>query len=479
MTRSLSRKTSIKNSTLASLIFLIWCSLLPLRSISAINPAINLPDLGASDLKSYGDQTEQALGRSFQTALYTQHTLLEDPEILSFIRRMGHKIATQTGDNRSFKFEVIINDEINAFAGPNGIIGIHTGLIEAAQTEDELAAVIAHEIAHVTQKHLSRRFEQYETLNLTNIGTLLAAILIGSQDPSAGMAVYLGGLGLSTQEALKFSRIHEHEADHIGIQYLHQSHYDPLAMSHFFGRIADKAQYNEFKPPEILLTHPVTEKRLSQAQSRAAMLPKLISRPKDQLDFKLIQLRLSVLLNKPLNHPALTKLSKTEQCYLSVLKADKMLPAPTPNAPKLCKSFNPNNRLLALRNIQNSRHLSVSEQQKAFEQLRAFYPKDFAILWHQADHLQQHHQMTRAVELLENEVKKYKSKYLLYQKLAELYALDEQTNKLNFTLAQANIEIGNIEKARYLLKQIPLNSPIELAQKAKRLLSSLPSKETK
>ena len=304
--------------TLSALIFV--------TPINSYADAIHLPDLGAPDLSLYTPETEKEFGQAFVKSLHTEFTLNRDPEINDYIRQIGHKVAMHSGQNRDFSFYVIENDSINAFAGPNGVIGIHTGLIKAVKTEAELASVIAHEIAHITQQHLSRRYLYNSTSGTTtSVATLLAAILIGMVDPNAGMAALMGGQSLNIEKQLKNSRQHENEADFVGIKILYDSGYNAHAMADFFGRLADESRNNEFQVPEILRTHPVTTNRLINAENRANnLLPFIINQPSEQLS--LIKIRLNQLDSqrnwKLKSQP--TELSDNQNCYhLNILELVK------------------------------------------------------------------------------------------------------------------------------------------------------------
>lgn len=291
---------------------------------------VRLPDLGAPDLALYDPQTEKEFGQAFIKSLHTDFSLSSDLEINDYIRQVGHKVAMHSGQNRDFSFYVIDKESINAFAGPNGVIGIHTGLVKAVKTEAELASVIAHEIAHITQQHLSRRYLYNSTQgSTTSVATLLAAILIGMVDPNAGMATLMAGQSFGIEKQLANSRQHENEADFVGIKILHDTGYDAHAMADFFGRLAEASRNNEFQIPEILRTHPVTSNRLVQAENRANnLLPIRKPQPDDALT--LIKLRLNYLhkLQDWAFNQKNQTLDKNQACYqLNLIELTKSQPS--------------------------------------------------------------------------------------------------------------------------------------------------------
>lgn len=406
--------------------------------------AASLPDLGSPDLKDYDTKTEINLGKAFLTSLHQHHNLVQDPIILSYIRRIGKHILAEAGIVRHFSFQVINNHEINAFAGPNGIIGIHTGLINAASSEDELAAVIAHEIAHVTQRHLSRRYEFRQEIGLASVATIIAAILIGTQDPAAGFAAYMGGMSLSIQEQLKNSRAHEKEADHIGIKFLHQAGYNPDAMANFFERIQKEQQIFEHKPPEILLTHPVTQSRIARAKDRAKQMNSPLNYFNDA-NLRLIQLRLAVLNN---NYQYPQQLTIDEQCYLSGLKGELNY-----NCLQTAIINHPKERLYKIQQARLLTQKNPDQGLKKFEYLINIYPKDFSILYLYAIYLEQNNQAQKAITKLTKLTPNFFYQFKLYSRLARIYANKKAMSKSYYYQALASFSIGNIKKSIHLVKQ--------------------------
>uniref|UniRef100_Q31I22 M48 family peptidase n=1 Tax=Hydrogenovibrio crunogenus (strain DSM 25203 / XCL-2) TaxID=317025 RepID=Q31I22_HYDCU len=439
----------------------------------------NLPDLGAPDLKDYDSHTETQLGQAFSTALHTHYDLVYDPIILSYIRRIGERITSETGKNRNFSFFIIDNPEINAFAGPNGVIGIHTGLIASAQSEDELASVIAHEVAHVTQRHLSRTFEYQSNVNTASIASLIAAILIGSQDPSAGIATYMGAMGLNIQQQLKNSRIYESEADYFGIKYLNQAGYSPYAMGEFFGRLSKEMQIYEGTPPEILLTHPVTANRLAKANDRAAQL-KTESAPLKDNSLTLIQLRLNFVTKTHTQTYDTKTLSPSETCYLKNLKtlSDQGLSHPQYNIKCLeeASQQQPKERLYKLLLAKIKTETGDSSALQDYEYLTAVYPSDFSIVYLQAQSLNKFNRTQEAIQLLTQKTPKFHYQYLLYSELSKLYAEKNQNDYSYYYDALANYNIGNLPKSTFLVNQaekITKDKKSKLYQKIVQLKNEL------
>lgn len=432
-------------------IFLL-AGLVNLAAASAIDAnTAELPDLGSPDLVLYDRSTEEKLGRAFVVSLHKGYNLFEDRDTNQYIRDLGHRIAGHTGTNRNFTFYVIDDLSINAFAGPNGVIGIHTGLIQAVRTEDELAAVIAHEISHVTQNHLSRRFDYANNHgNLNSLATIIAAVLIGMQNPDAGMATMMGGMGLNIQNQLKNSRIHEKEADSIGIKLLHQAGFDPHAMGDFFGRLSKASSINSFQTPEILRTHPISEKRLAEAENRARQLNKK-EITKNSVEFALIKIKTAknyetkVEMDRPL--------SKNERCYL-------LSHSETAKQTSKCLrqlAFEDNTTpIFFLEYLSKIEELTKHQRNRINKRahfLLELFPQNQSLLIGYANYLAEYETNLEAISILEQQ-----QDMLLYQsnthkRLSELYSKRKQSAHAYFYLAKANIEIGNLARAKHYLEQ--------------------------
>lgn len=228
-----------------------------------------LPEIGTVAATTLSPSEERELGRQMMLELRRHLPLLEDPEIVNYIRDLGWRLATHSDmPSLQFEFFVVDHSAINAFAMPGGYIAVNAGLILNARSESELAGVLAHEIAHVTQRHIARRIAATERSSLQTLGMLLASVLIGSQDPRAGSALATAGMATSIQEQLNYSRSFEHEADRIGIRMLAAAELNPHGMPSFFGRLAQASRYYD-RPPEYLSTHPATEARIAESAARA------------------------------------------------------------------------------------------------------------------------------------------------------------------------------------------------------------------
>ncbi len=234
---------------------------------------ILLPEIGDSSQSTLSAANDKELGESFMRELRANVAFVDDPEIESFVSSLGYRLASNSDRaNLNFTFFVVDNPGINAFAAPGGFIGINAGLITATESESELAAVLAHEIAHVTQRHIARSLELQDRAMVPVVAGMIAAILIGTQNPQAGVATAAAVQGGAVQSLIDFTRANEQEADRVGIQILSASEFDPRAMPSFFERLQETARYYQM-PPEFLSTHPVTSARIAESRDRAERYP--------------------------------------------------------------------------------------------------------------------------------------------------------------------------------------------------------------
>ena len=231
--------------------------------------ADTLPDMGTSAGSTLSIGQEMQMGDYYVRQLRGSAPLINDPLLVQYINGLGMRLVSHANSVRTpFHFYLINNDQINAFAFFGGNVVLHSALFRYSDNESELASVMAHEISHVTQRHLARAMEdQKRNAPLTWVGAL-GSILLAMASPQAGMAALTGTLAGSQQGLISFTRQNEEEADRIGIQVLQRSGFDPQAMPAFMGKLLDESRYST-RPPEMLLTHPLPESRLADARNRA------------------------------------------------------------------------------------------------------------------------------------------------------------------------------------------------------------------
>jgi predicted Zn-dependent protease len=251
-------------------------SLLLLMPQPGLGLDIRLPEIGDPADALMTPSAEKRLGRAFVSSLRQRERFIDEPIFADYVRSLGRRLAEKSGASPdNFRFYLINNEAVNAFAGPDGHIGVYTGLITTSQSEDELASVLAHEIAHVTQKHLFRTFHRAQQMSTPAAVALLAAVLIGVAGGSAelGKAAITGVQAGMMQDQINYTRHNEEEADRIGMDILAGAKFDPRAMPAFFSKMAKANQAYSTRLPEFLRTHPVTSNRIADAQGRAEKHP--------------------------------------------------------------------------------------------------------------------------------------------------------------------------------------------------------------
>ena len=237
-------------------------------------PGVRLPDIGSSAASAMSPEEMKAYGASMLHEMRAYNYVLDDPQINDYLSALGYRLVSVSDrPDLEFTFFVVRSNEINAFAAPGGYIGVNVGLINAMGSEDELAAVIAHEIAHVTQQHLLRAFEDSRKTALPIALAMLGALVAtANRSDDASQAALMGGISLIQQRAINFTRYDEIEADRVGIQSLARAGFEPLAMAETFATMQRVMRVNGIDVPEFLRTHPVDVNRIADAKARAVQL---------------------------------------------------------------------------------------------------------------------------------------------------------------------------------------------------------------
>jgi len=257
---------------------------------------IELPDMGSPADAVLNKGEESAIGRMIMRDIRASGQVVEDPLITEYLNDIGSRIVAQANDGEhNFSFFAVKDSRINAFALPGGYVGVHTGLVEATRNEDELAGVIAHEVAHVTQRHIARAIHANSRQSLLTTAMMLGAIIVaaagGDSDVVQGaMAV---AQGTAMQQQINFTRTNEYEADRVGIAALADAGFDPYGMASFFEVMSRQQTTSpEMRAPEFLRTHPVSTARVAEARSRAKDYP--LVRSQDSTSYGIARTRMIV-----------------------------------------------------------------------------------------------------------------------------------------------------------------------------------------
>ncbi len=240
--------------------------------------------LASQDLPVIGNQSsqlvslaeERELGQYVLRSLRKQTELYHQPIVEEYFTHLVYTLAPASGVNDSdFSLVVLKSPALNAFAVPGSVMGINAGLFLHASTEQEFAAVIAHELAHLSQRHYARRLESRANAQPLQFAGILASILLGvTVGSDAGLAAYAGTQALGVEKMLSFSRENEQEADRLGVKILDESNFDPRAMPSMFDRMFRQSRLQGQRIPEYLSTHPLSENRVADTQNRANQYPR-------------------------------------------------------------------------------------------------------------------------------------------------------------------------------------------------------------
>lgn len=260
--------------------------------------ALDLPDLGDPARAVMSEEAETRLGREVMQEILTSRDYLDDPILTDYLNRLGERLTAASDEpNRRYSFFLVRDPTINAFALPGGFIGVHTGLLTAVRSESELAGVLAHEIAHVTQHHIARMVKASSDQGPAMLAALAVAILAARSNPDVANAAITGATALSIQSQLDYTRLHESEADRVGFQTMERSGLDPVGMASFFERLQAQGRIYENNAPAYLRTHPFSHERMADLQGRTARLP--YRQVPDSMEFILVRARAQAQEGKP------------------------------------------------------------------------------------------------------------------------------------------------------------------------------------
>nr|WP_228153298.1 M48 family metalloprotease [Acinetobacter indicus] len=245
------------------------------------SPQFNVPEIGAG-VGLIDQQKERMIGEKVYREVQRQMPVAQNPWLEDQLFSVFSHLLSQTQMGQPIGLLIINDPQINAFAVPGGLFALNTGLVTSARNMDEVAGVMAHEIAHVTQRHYSRSQEAFKGQGLLALAGVLVGALVASQaDGDAGAAVMMGSQAALMDKQLTYSRNQEREADRIGMQYMYTAGYNPQSMADFF-EVMHRATSRVSFLPDFWFTHPLTTERMSEARLRANQLPRVKSSLRDE-----------------------------------------------------------------------------------------------------------------------------------------------------------------------------------------------------
>lgn len=415
-----------------------------------------LPEIGASAASSLSLDKERQIGDIMMRQLRASQPIINDPVLIEYINHLGNKLIKNAQDvNYRFEFFLINKKDINAFAFFGGHVAVHSSLITLADDESELASVLAHEVSHVTQRHLARRLEaQKRSQPLTTAG-MISGVLLALVNPTVGFAALSTSMAASQQMSINYTRGNEKEADRVGIALLANSGFDPTGAPRFFNKLADTYRYAS-KPPAMLLTHPLPNSRISDARTRAQNYPYVLLPP--NLDFELAKARIiaryqgnakdNVLLFKNQLNKKSYRLKVAAQYGLAIsyfenkqyLKAQQILKKLLISAPQnlfyidvlsdvyvQTKQFNPALTLLS--------HLNL------------LMPNNQVVTLNYANVLMESGQLEKASELLSDFLLVQNNNFIAYDLLTTVYSKQKKLSLMHANKAEVYALLGSYPRA--------------------------------
>lgn len=410
---------------------IIVCTVL-MAAQSSYSSNYNLPEMGGPESEVLSPAQELAISGQMAREIRRSLPVIDDPELSTYLSSVGARLVTNSQDaNNPMIFLLINSGEINAFAAPGGVIAVNTGLILASENESELAGVMAHEIAHVTQRHLARTFANQSSVTLKTGLALLAGLLLGAYNADLGSAAMMGGLAASQESQLKYSRSNEQEADRIGIITLASAGYDPHGMPRFFKTLLNETGQSSDKIIEYLQTHPLTSSRITDSMFRADQYLGNFELTSNEYIFA--RARVRSLIEKP------NEIIRDYKSRGSAFQPDEV--ARYTYALALTRNGDPQRAVKTLEPMSKKEHnlaidlalaeawIAANHNQKAIQHLSRLYqiyPTNSAVTYLLAKSHLQHGNPDKAVALLVHELSREAETPAMYRLLAKAANIGDQ-----------------------------------------------------
>lgn len=435
---------------------LLLAALCTLPTGAFAQPSNELPSLGDAASDALSPLMERKIGDNILRQMRRAHDMVEDAELEQYLNTLGNRLVANAPKVESdFYFFAVKDNTLNAFAMPGGIVGVHTGLLLAAQSESELASVLGHEIGHVVQRHLARMLTKQGQSSIVAIASLVLAILAAKSSPEAAQGLVMAGAGFQAQSQLSFSRDAEHEADRIGLQILQRSGFNPQDMVTFFGRLQQAGRLYENNAPAYLRTHPLTTDRIADIQNRVGNV-----RPQqkaDSMEFVLLRAKLRALQDESIQGLRDTRKRLETQLAQQSSPNEGATWYALAMTQYLQRDWNG-----AENALQRARHkllvphpylerleidLKIASGQPAVALVAAQtalkkFPASRALAHAYAQALQENQQHLRAIEFLRDQATLYRQEPVLQQMLAKSYNATGQRALANAATAEYYVQLG-------------------------------------
>lgn len=417
--------------------------------------AFSLP---AHAFSAYSNDELDQLEREFVQQINQSNEVIRTPLAIEYINHLAGQLALH-GEITKPYFFIVRSNEINAFAGPGGYIGVNTALILASSNESELAAVMAHEMAHVRQHHLYRMLEHQKQMRVPMLASLLASLALGVVNPTLASGVLMGSMTGFAQDNINFVRSNEKEADSIGIDMLIKSGLDPRGMAGFFKKMQENMRYYYMDNiPAILRTHPLDEERIAEAENRSEGMVKPYY--PDNLQYRLFKELIRVSITDDAHkltdyYKKCPKSTPEIACQYGMALVSLTMNQPQQALAKLnlLLEQDPNNLFFVIAKA----NAEEANQQTALavaqlETLQRFSPDNYALLREYSDALLQANKPDQAISVLLKGRQRFKQDLPLCNQLAQAEAAGNHKGYAYFTLAECHVLQGESRDAIRKLK---------------------------
>ncbi|MBL4682872.1 MAG: M48 family metallopeptidase [Pseudomonadales bacterium] len=448
---------------------LLWPSVQSFAANNPNNPNIqNLPSLGDHTSGIISLAKERELGQGFLRSIRAQAPLVKDPVLQEYLELLIYRLASHSQlQDRRLDLVIIDNKTINAFAAPGGIVGINLGLFLFGETESEISAILAHELAHLSQRHFARGAEAGKKTGLISIAGLLAGlVLMATTGGEAGLAAITASNSLAQNNILRYSRGRETEADRVGIYTLIEAEMNPRAMAHMFERLSHASRFSGRNIPEFLRTHPVTKNRIADSYIQTESQP--IKDYQPVLDFQLMRTRVLVRTAGPtidIVAQMEDRLKTKDQVLLTAARYGVALAKAKKG--QLDSSMR---HILALREeypekitfviTEAELHMKAERFDSAIEVLQdalTISPNNYPLTMTYADALMKNRQASEAVRVLTDITTSRPNDKDAWYSLAEAQGLNRNTVGVHLARAEFFVLIGNFDQA---IKQLGFAYPM-------------------
>jgi predicted Zn-dependent protease len=385
-------------------------------------------------------EKEKQIGEEFLLELQQQIPLVRDPFLTSYLNQLGQRLVAQIGPQPfNYKFFIVDDPSMNAFAVPGGYIFIHTGMIRMADREGELAGVVAHEISHVHYRHMSKMMEKSRVVGIASLIGALASVFLGG----IGQPLMVGAMAAGESAMLKYSRDNEAEADAAGFKWMIKTGYNPRDMVSIFSKMNKQRWLEGGKIPIYLSTHPDVDNRIVDLSHQLAMHQKELPPGRDDAAFRFFTTKLESLHGNP--HQLLRRMSQEglrqpnnpvfpygQALALAKLDRDDEALAAFDRALQLAPDNPLIKRDLA---IFYFNHTKFAEAQQRFNEITQRYPQDDVSLYYLGRIYQEQKKTEQALPLFEKVHKLNPTFSDVYLNLGTLYGQKGQLGLAHYYLA--------------------------------------------